>query len=37
MGGTITAGNRGDRTGALFALTMPAAAEMTRMEEVVAS
>ncbi|PWC40191.1 sensor histidine kinase KdpD [Azospirillum sp. TSO22-1] len=33
MGGTIAAGNRRDRAGALFTLTLPPAAEVPRMEE----
>ena len=33
MGGTIVAGNRRDRTGAVFTLILPAAAETPRLEE----
>lgn len=36
LGGTITAGNRPDRSGAVFTLTLPAAAEPPRLEEDVA-
>ena len=33
MGGTIVAGNRNDRKGAVFTLLLPAAADLPRMEE----
>lgn len=33
LGGTIIAGNRSDRSGAVFTLTLPAAAELPRLEE----
>ncbi|MCW2243272.1 sensor histidine kinase [Azospirillum canadense] len=33
MGGTIVAGNRTDRRGAVFTLTVPAAAELARIDE----
>jgi two-component system sensor histidine kinase KdpD len=33
MGGTIKAGNRHDRTGAVFTLVLPAVADMPGMEE----
>ncbi|NUB28836.1 hypothetical protein GAY30_28885, partial [Azospirillum brasilense] len=33
MGGTIAAGNRKDRSGAVFTLTMPAAAALPSLEE----
>lgn len=36
MGGTITAGNRRDRDGAIFAITLPAAAARSRVDEEVA-
>lgn len=36
LGGTITAGNRRDRSGAVFTLTLPAAADPPRLEEDIA-
>ncbi|MBY6266223.1 sensor histidine kinase KdpD [Azospirillum sp. 412522] len=33
MGGTVTAGNRRDRSGAVFTLTLPRGADMSRFEE----
>jgi two-component system, OmpR family, sensor histidine kinase KdpD len=36
LGGTVVAGNRSDRSGAVFTLTLPAAAEPPRLEEDIA-
>lgn len=36
LGGTVTAGNRRDRSGAVFTLTLPAAADPPRLEEDIA-
>jgi two-component system sensor histidine kinase KdpD len=33
MGGTVTAGNRRDRSGAVFAMTLPRAADLSGYEE----
>ena len=33
MGGTVTAGNRSDRSGAVFTLTIPAAADLPALED----